>query len=183
MTDELVSVSTTRATTVPDLNDAFAFIMDCLDRDGIGDSPQVSIQPYWVPSDNENEHERLFTVSVSGGYEEPRRPDSPQVGRPRDDEVFSGLSDLLSTTAPDAPRLHTYTGETDGTCTLEARPLTPCGQPYLSEAHRGHRPDGEDCGFEVCGGGRMDPCDYDAIKIREFERLAIQELRDTNDGE
>lgn len=45
----------------------------------------------------------------------------------------------------------------------------------MTEQRYGHRRDGEDCVYEVCGTGRNDPCTYTPAEIAEFEREAEKE--------
>ena len=63
-----VEVTTRFATTVEDLPSAWAFVMDRVDR--VGDSPSIEIQPFWVSSDDPDDHPRHFAVVVSGMVEE-----------------------------------------------------------------------------------------------------------------
>ena len=63
------------ATAVNSVQEAFAFVMEHLDK--LGNDPSVDITPIWLVIDGENEltgepvhvHVRLFEVSVSGSFE------------------------------------------------------------------------------------------------------------------
>jgi len=61
-----VEVSTTYATTVATLADAWAFVMDHVD--GAGDAPTISIAPFWSYA-GEGDPVRAFEVSVNGSEE------------------------------------------------------------------------------------------------------------------
>lgn len=63
-----------RCTTVPTLSAAWRFIMERLDQ--VGSHPDISISPYWPPSDDvtpwgsatpiPSDHTRVFQVTVTG---------------------------------------------------------------------------------------------------------------------
>lgn len=62
-----IEVTRKYATTVPELTDAFAFVMARIDD--VGPDPQVQISPFWSSSDDFTG--RKFEVVVSGMVEEP----------------------------------------------------------------------------------------------------------------
>lgn len=67
-----VEVTTRLATTVDSLSQAWAFVMNALDRDGIGENPTITITPLWFYSVSDMDREddymppRQFSVVVSG---------------------------------------------------------------------------------------------------------------------
>lgn len=62
-----VEVTTRYVTTVPELTDAFAFVMDRIDT--CGADPMVSIRPTWRFDDN-GDSTRFFEVTVEGMKEQ-----------------------------------------------------------------------------------------------------------------
>lgn len=67
-TSSPIEVTTRYATTVPELSDAWAFVMDRVDA--VGASPQIHITPIWVIGRNDEEDYRKFEVVVEGMVEE-----------------------------------------------------------------------------------------------------------------
>jgi hypothetical protein len=70
-----VEVTTRYVTSVPTLAEAWAFVMDRVDR--VGPDPTIEIKPVWIYSmssvtEGTDESERRFEVVVSGMVEEPR---------------------------------------------------------------------------------------------------------------
>ena len=58
------------ATTVPDLPDAWSFVMTWIDE--LGHAPKVSISPYWTgAADDSDDMVRRFEVVVEGMQEVP----------------------------------------------------------------------------------------------------------------